>query len=138
MKLSNHMRRPRRSGLMTPRLATRLLAVFLLTSVPAVLASRTGAEVKSSARAFATCIMPDTIPIRLSLTPDAVQGGNGTIQCTVDVDQAPAGGGSVQVTCDHPDVLVSPTGSWPYILQIPGGGTSASFAISSRLQRNNV
>lgn len=125
-------RRAERPGLRKAAFAPSLAGALLLALLPAILVSRTAAQAPPVFHASPTAFCGDLIPIRLSLVSSSAQGG--TIQCTVDVDQVPAGGGSVQVNTDRPDLLVSPTGSWPYVLTFPAGaGTSMTFPISRQL-----
>jgi hypothetical protein len=72
-----------------------------------------------------------TIPIYLCATPDTVDGGNGTITCTLTVDRQTGDTGLVQVGCDQPGALVSPGGSWPYLLLLPSGETTVTFTIAT-------
>lgn len=69
-----------------------------------------------------------SLPIDIFCTPNTVSGGT-NFGCTITVNQA---GGSILVSCDHPSLLVSPSGSWPYTLNYPSGGsTVATFTIGS-------
>lgn len=70
----------------------------------------------------------ETVPVMTSVPPTEPAGS--AFQVTVQVDQVPPEGGLVQVTCDHPDLLVSPSGSWPYTLAYPAGSsTTQSFTV---------
>ena len=82
-------------------------------------------------RAEGRVLVTETVPIRTSVSPSTVASG-GTITITVEVDQVPAGGGAVQVSCTQPSLLNSPSGSWPYTLQYPdGSSTTRSFTVTA-------
>jgi hypothetical protein len=52
---------------------------------------------------------------------------------SITVQAVPASGGYVQVGCDRPDLLQSPSGTWPFHLAFPAsGGSAQSFLVSPR------
>ena len=65
-------------------------------------------------------------PNHMDLTGSPVVGGVGSVTCTITVDIVPTGGTTVQVGTDHPGVIISPSGSWPYGLAYAGGGSSTA------------
>lgn len=71
-----------------------------------------------------------TKPIGLAVGADSIVGGD-PITAGVAVDVT---GGSVQVGCDRPDLVASPSSSWPFVLSFPSGGStiqSVSLATAS-------
>jgi hypothetical protein len=58
--------------------------------------------------------------------------GGASLSATVSVSEA---GGSIQLGCDRPDLVASPTGSWPLILNYPVGGPTSQ---SIKLPTSNV
>src|SRR5437763_1960901 len=68
----------------------------------------------------------ETLPIFLSVMSETRPIP--TYAVAVSVESVPSGGGAVQVSTDRPDLLSSPSGSWPYTLAFPAnGGTTQSF-----------
>src|SRR5262245_3497601 len=57
-------------------------------------------------------------------TPSDNYAGAQTTTCSVTVNSVPPGGCYVQVGCDHPSLVSSPNGPWPYNLQYPNGGSA--------------
>src|SRR5258708_920582 len=57
-----------------------------------------------------------TIPVTLTVNPGSIIGGSASATCTITVQEVPAEGGDVLVSCDYPSILSSPSGSWPYTL----------------------
>jgi hypothetical protein len=50
----------------------------------------------------------------------------------VDVEEIATGGGYVQIGCDQPSLIHSPTGSWPFNLSFPANGSlSQYFSVST-------
>ena len=70
-----------------------------------------------------------TLPIHIS-TPSSVSGGS-SFTTTVDTEAASSQPGSVKVSTTRPDILTSPTGSWPYILTVPANSSTASFTVTA-------
>ncbi len=70
-----------------------------------------------------------TIPIHIS-TPSSVTGGN-NFTTTVGTGSAISQNGAVLVSTTRPDILTSPTASWPYTLTIPANTTSGAFSVSA-------
>jgi hypothetical protein len=60
-------------------------------------------------------------PINIVANPSMAEGGN-PISSTVSVSST---GTTVQVGCDRPDLVASPTGSWPYSDTFPTGGSTS-------------
>src|SRR5579871_2059376 len=50
----------------------------------------------------------ETLPVMICVPNQSIQAG-GTANITVQVNQVPAAGGAVQVSCTRPDILVSPS-----------------------------
>ena len=72
------------------------------------------------------------VPLRISVNPAGLVGGIGTGSCNVAIQEVPPEGGTVLVSCDYPNVLRSPSGSWPYPLQFPAGGpNSRDFKVTA-------
>lgn len=72
-------------------------------------------------------------PNKLDFVGSPAVGGVGSITCSITVDAVPLGGTTVQVGTDHPSVIISPSGSWPYGLVYVGGGSNvASFVITTQ------
>jgi hypothetical protein len=61
-----------------------------------------------------------TRPIGLAVDTDSTTGGE-SLTASVAVNST---GGSVQVGCDRPDLVASPSSSWPYLLSFPSGGST--------------
>lgn len=77
----------------------------------------------------------EAIPVDILCTPSTVPGGN-NVSSTVTVNQT---GSYVQVGCDHPSLLTSPSGSWPYNVNFPlGGPTSQNITITSGAVSSNT
>jgi len=70
-----------------------------------------------------------TIPIHIS-TPSSVTGGN-NFTTSVGIGSATSENGTVLVSTTRPDILASPTGSWPYTLTVPANTTSGAFSVSA-------
>jgi len=52
-------------------------------------------------------------------------------QVEIDVSEIATGGGYVQVGCDQPSIVHSPSSSWPYNLSFPSNGpTAQSFNVT--------
>jgi hypothetical protein len=69
----------------------------------------------------------ETIPILLSPCNSVEGGKQSTILITLQ--EASASGGSIKVGCDHPELLDSPSGSWPYTLNVPAGSSTVSLTV---------
>lgn len=77
-----------------------------------------------------TCAETYMIPINMSLFLALFPSGP-ELSGAVTVSEVPASGGNVFVGCDHPELVSSPSGSWPYSLSYPAGGPAyASFSCS--------
>ena len=75
-----------------------------------------------------------TLPLDVTISPSNVTGGN-SVQCTIRVDAVPVGGSSIQVSTDHPSLLGSPSGSWPYNLAYSSPSVlSQTFTITTQPQ----
>src|SRR5438552_4868855 len=70
-----------------------------------------------------------TIPIMISGPNSA--SGNSNFTATVTVMDPPTSNDAVLVSTDRPDVLHSPSGSWPYTLTVPANATTASFTVTT-------
>lgn len=100
-----------------------------LDAVP-LRASRILAPTSMARMARMARMSAETVPVITSVP--TTQPSASSFQVTVQVDQVPAGGSSVQVTCDHPELVASPSGSWPYTLAFPdGSSTIRSFTVTS-------
>lgn len=77
----------------------------------------------------------ESIPVELFSTPSIVAGG-GSTNCSITVNQT---GNYVQVSCNYPSILISPSGSWPYHLNFPSGGSlTQSFTINTNSVSSNT
>lgn len=63
------------------------------------------------------------VPVDVT-TPSSDYTGPQDTSGSVTVTSVPSGGCYVQVGCDHPSLVSSPSGSWPYNLQYPNGGST--------------
>ena len=98
---------------------TQSLAVTLLSATTVSLTTVTAITTK--ARPTAASRNGQCVPIFIGCeTPTNLGGGN--ITATVSVAAA---GGSIQLGCDRPDLVASPTGSWPTTMTFPTGGSTA-------------
>ena len=80
-----------------------------------------------------------SIPIIMSVPSSPITGGTGSVSVQLTVDQVPSEGSSVQVSTDHPEILVSPGGSWPYHLFYAGGSsTTQSFTVNTNTVTANT
>src|SRR5688500_6939644 len=91
--------------------------------------TRTAATLALLCLSTAAMAVVVTIPIHIS-TPSSVTGGN-NFTTTVGTAFANSQEGTVLVSTTRPDILTSPTGSWPYLLTIPANATSAGFTVTS-------
>src|SRR5437016_2948273 len=64
-----------------------------------------------AARAASRRMIGQTIPICLTVTPQSNGSGGTNLATSVQVDQT---GDYIQVGTDHPGIVNSPTGSWPF------------------------
>src|SRR5260221_14669129 len=72
------------------------------------------------------------IPRQIDLIGSPVAGG-GSVTCAIAIDSLPLGGTTIQVSTDHPNLLGSPSGTWPYTLTFAeGGGTTAAFPLTTQ------
>jgi hypothetical protein len=78
----------------------------------------------SRTRAAATLSRWDTdmMPIRLSLSVEIMFAGE-SATIGVSVSSVPPDGGAVQILCDAPEALSSPTGAWPAQICYPAGAS---------------
>jgi len=73
-----------------------------------------------------------TIPIHITVPSTAIVGGSQSIATSVEVDYVPPTGSTIQIGTDHPSVVSSPTGSWPYQHWFaPGSGTTVSLNLAT-------
>ena len=107
---------PRRSRLFATLLCVVLTAIPLAMPLPV---------------AHGSMLSVDVVPIRASVTPGTQTGGS-SVTITIEVGEVPSQGGSCQVSTDHPEILNSPTGSWPYSFSFPSGSsTTRSFTVTT-------
>jgi len=93
---------------------------------------------RNTGRRSANLRIAQTIPIFSSATPQSVVGGSGSPSVTITVDNT---GGAILIGTDHPSLLVSPSGSWPYQLNYPDGGSTSqtiTLATAQVSQSTNV
>lgn len=72
-----------------------------------------------------------SMPLEIGVSPSSVVGGTGTFSVSVSVNQA---GGSIQLDTDHRSLLVSPSGSWPYVMSYPSGAPTSQTVQVTTLQ----
>jgi hypothetical protein len=135
MKLSNLFHNSvsaNRSSRRIKRIATVLVGLWLL--VPAASIPRAGALIPGGGGGDNVVIGPnaaETIPIHTVINPNPVSGGSAAA-CSVEVSSIPSGGGAVMVTTDRPDIIASPSGSWPLtVVYGSGGSTTGSFSVAT-------
>ena len=117
--------------------AARLLALAPLLTFAAQTPVATASP--SARGAASPRHLVQTIPIVFRFTPQSLDGGSGSITVTVEVDQIPAGGSSVQVSTDHPGLLTSPSGSWPYHHTFAeGSSVSQTFTVGTSSVSQNM
>lgn len=82
-----------------------------------------------------------TMPIYATVSPSSVVGGLEGFSATFDTGEIPPGGGSIQIGCSHPELIGSPSGSWPYHRSFAYGGPttqSVMFTTSAVAQDTEV
>jgi len=113
-------------------------AAFPTFHLSALAASAKKARIKTepsyrTARRHAFCYM-ERIPIYMEQMVEAQSSTGVSVNCRVTLDQVPPNGTSVQINCDRPDLVTSPSGSWPYILVYPAGSSETrSVVFNGRL-----
>jgi hypothetical protein len=130
--LTNNFAAASRSSRRIKRIATVLVGLWLL--VPAASIPRAGALIPGGGGGDNVVVGPnaaETIPIHSVFNPNPVTGGN-SASCSVEVSSIPSGGGAVMVTTDRPDLIASPSGSWPLtVVYGSGGSTTATFSVAT-------
>src|SRR5690242_17217804 len=90
----------------------RASRILLLTAFALALAAASGSH-SSPARAAARRMIGQCVPIGMTVTPQSNGSGGTNLAVTVQVDQT---GDYIQVGTDHPEIVNSPTGSWPFTM----------------------
>lgn len=79
----------------------------------------------------------ELIPINLGLPSNLTSGM--PVYCSVTVQSVPSGGGEIQLMCDQPSLLTSPSSSWPcYISYADGASTTAYFTLTANSVSTNT
>lgn len=71
----------------------------------------------------------ETIPILLA--PSNAVEGSTQRTIFITLQEASPSAGSIKVSCDHPELLDSPSGSWPYTVSVPAGSRAVSFKVTT-------
>jgi hypothetical protein len=82
------------------------------------------------ATSAALAFIVQTIPVHISTSTSSVAGSAG-FDCKVTVQIAPTEDSVVLVNTNRPDLLHSPSGTWPYALAIPARSTQATFKVQT-------
>jgi hypothetical protein len=126
------------------------VAALLIASTPLWLIGIAHAVRHSapSARSSAVLVKPQKssavfggqiLPIYMSLSTFALIGGVDNAPVTIEVNEIPSGGGTIQIGCDHPEAVVSPSGSWPYLYTFaPGSSTTHTFSFATNSVSSGV
>ncbi|HEV2472519.1 MAG TPA: hypothetical protein VGS41_07640 [Chthonomonadales bacterium] len=100
-----------------------------------IIASRPHVATPSAARAR---IGAQGIPIVCTANPTSVTGGN-VFSCSITVNSVPSGGCYVWVNTTNSSLFTSPSGSWPYKLVFPSGGSATqSFQVLTSTVHSNT
>ena|SRR5260221_9546761 len=127
---------------LSPRTGLTASTPVRLKSIAVVLASLASIALLVNPKALRAAILRSgqSVPIIVS-TPATDYTGPQTTTASVTVISVPSGGSYVQVGCDHPSLVTSPSGSWPYNLQYPDGGSttqSCNITLSAVSQNTTV
>jgi len=71
----------------------------------------------------------ETQPVYIDAIVESQSSSSIAINCSVTLDQVSSTGTSVQVNCDRPDLIASPSGTWPYVLNFPAGSETRSVTL---------
>ena len=75
----------------------------------------------------------ETLPIDLVPYPASPIGGYSSVTLRITVDAAPLVATPVQIDCGDHNLLISPSGSWPYQAPIAAGASTASITIGTQI-----
>ena len=105
---------------------------FFTWSAPDSSAITISAVTGAGAAAQRGRMIGQTIPIHITVPSTSIDSGSESIPTSVEVSSVPTTGGTIQIGTDHPSVVASPTGVWPYQHWFaPGSGTTVSLNLAT-------